>query len=66
MHVTSLNGEPVSFLMESDNKISVTVQVPLEGIIVKCFAENLAGIGPVQDTRVDIHCKYALVHSVIL
>ena len=66
MHVTSLNGEPVSFLMESDNKISVTVQEPLEGIIVKCFAENLAGIGPVQAMRVYIHCMYALVHFVIL
>ena len=66
MHVTSLNGEPVSFLMESDNKISVTVQEPLEGIIVECFAENLAGRGPVQAKRVDIHCMYALVHFVIL
>ena len=48
--------------MESDNKISVTVQEPLEAIIVECFAENLAGIGPVQAKRVDIHCKDALVH----
>merc|ERR1719318_326024 len=27
----------------------------LEGIIVECYAENLAGIGPVQAKRVDIH-----------
>ena len=48
IHVTSLKGEPVSFLIESDNKISVTVEEPLEGVIVECFAENLAGIGPMQ------------------
>ena len=66
IHVTSLNGEPVSFLMESDNKISLTVEEQLDGVIVECFAENMAGIGPVQAKRVDIHCKYALVHSVIL
>ena len=57
-----MDGEPVSFLIESDNKISVTVQDPLEGIIVECFAENLAGLGPVQAKRVDIHCKDDLIH----
>ena len=62
LHVATLDGEPVSLLIESDNKISVTVQEPLEGIIVECFAENLAGLGPVQAKRVDIHCKDALEH----
>merc|ERR1711892_638483 len=55
IHVSTLNREPVDFLMESDSKISITVAKALDGIIVDCFAENLAGQGPVQTKRVDVH-----------
>merc|ERR1711892_1434600 len=55
IHVSTLNREPVDFLMESDSKISITVAEALDGIIVDCFAENLAGQGPVQTKRVDVH-----------
>jgi len=53
--LTNLKREPVHFFKESDNKISVTVNDPLGGLIVECFVENLAGRGPVQTKMVDIH-----------
>merc|ERR1711892_910709 len=66
IHVSTLNREPVDFLMESDSKISITVAEALDGIIVDCFAENLAGQGPVQTKRVDVHSEFALAHRLNL
>eukprot|EP00092_Neocalanus_flemingeri_P030516 GFUD01033132.1.p1 GENE.GFUD01033132.1~~GFUD01033132.1.p1 ORF type:complete len:1173 (+),score=394.18 GFUD01033132.1:178-3696(+) len=54
MHVMNLQMESVEFAMESDNKISVTTQEPMDSFIVECFAENLAGRGPAQTKRVDV------------
>eukprot|EP00092_Neocalanus_flemingeri_P040707 GFUD01044319.1.p1 GENE.GFUD01044319.1~~GFUD01044319.1.p1 ORF type:complete len:1150 (+),score=384.42 GFUD01044319.1:158-3607(+) len=54
MHVMNLQMESVDFAMESDNKISVTTQEPMDGFIVECFAENLAGRGPAQTKSVDV------------
>ena len=52
--------------MESDSKISITVAEALDGIIVDCFAENLAGQGPVQTKRVDVHSEFDLAHLLYL
>ena len=58
LHVTTMAGDSVNYDMESDSKISITVQEPLTSIIVQCSAENIAGQGPVQTKIVHIHSKY--------